>query len=367
MFYEDNKLKQKYYQEFATLFISNGLGEEGETVEDIISILNKKGKSFIITDTSWIDERATNNSGNIFLSPSDADNRALVFHEIFHTLIDSDNRNGLHFNGLKEDFSGFEDSGEYANEGAINCLVTVMLNLEYSGEIQNIDSKPIRYKMDAYIESTRIMEQVNFFVGSKCLVRAMRFNPQILNDEFDKISEKKGSFDSIRDKLDSMKNIESKINKKIIEYSDEKEKIDTCHIQSTTQEIQSYLYESRELFQAAQSTIIYNCFTKKINEADNQNQVNAIISSVDKFASLGLAENANSFVHLRTIINQKLAIYPESKTHKPIRTEDFKEVILDAVKNITQNEFINISNNMKSDLILGQDYQLTHEKKGETK
>lgn len=367
MFYEDDKLKQKYYQEFATLFIANGFGEEGESVEDIIGILNEKGGKFVVTDTNWISGRATNINGNVFVLPNDAENKALVFHEIFHTLIKGENRNGLHFNGIKEDFSDFEDYGNYANEGAINCLVAKMLNLEYSGEVQNIDNKPIRYKMDAYVEPTRIMEQVNFFVGSRCLVRAMRFDPQILNDEFDRIAKQEGTFASIRDKLDSIQGIESRIDKEMVEYSNATEKGDNAQIQFATQQIKSYLDQARELFQAAQATIIYNCFTKKIKEADSQNQVNASIREVDKFASLGLAENANSFVYLRTLINQKLTSYSENEAYKPIGTEDFKTVILGVVEDIRQGEFSNISSNIRSDLTLGQDRQVAEEKKGETR
>ena len=367
MFYEDDKLKQKYYQEFATLFIANGFGEEGESVEDIIGILNEKGGKFVVTDTNWISGRATNINGNVFVPPNDAETKALVFHEIFHTFIEGENRNGLHFNGMKEDFSDFEDYGNYANEGAINCLVAKMLNLEYSGEVQNIDDKPIRYKMDSYVEPTRIMEQVNFFVGSRCLVRAMRFDPQILNDEFDKIAKQEGTFASIREKLDSIQGIQSRIDKEMVEYSNATEKGDNAQIQFATQQIKSYLDQASELFQAAQATIIYNCFTKKIKESDSQNQVNASIREVDKFASLGLAENANSFVYLRTLINQKLTSYSESEAYKPIGTEDFKTVILGVVEDIRQGEFSNISSNIRSDLTLGQDRQVTEEKKGETR
>ena len=357
MFYEDNKLKQKYYEEFATLFIANGFGEEGETVEDIIDILNKKGKKFVITDTSWKMERAANWNGNIFLSPSDKEDKKTVFHEIFHTLVDEDNRNGLHFKGLKEDFSDFENYGVYANEGAINCLVAKMLNLEYIGEVSNIDSRRIRYKMDSYIEPTRVMEQVDFFVGSKCLVRAMRFNPQILYDEFDKIAGVEGAFASIRDKLDNIKDIVYKLDIKKEELNDIKAKGEDDYGQSIKQEFKSYLDEACELFQSAQAITVYNCFTKKIKEANNQKQVNDIISKAYKFVSLGLAENSDSFEYLlQTLANQKST-----------SSEWFQEVIFDAIEDIRQGELNDISNNIRSDLTLEENKYLAEEKKGESK
>lgn len=372
MFYEDDKLKQKYYKEFAEIFIAKGFGEDGETVEDIIDILtlNAEGGTFIVTDDKWLingTARAVNVCGNIFLPPGDIEDKSAIFHEIFHTLIRDKNRNGIAFSIMKEDFSE-ENYGEYANEGAINCLVAKMLNLEYSKEIQYIDTKPIKCKMEGYAEATRVMEQVDFFVGSKCLVKAMRFNPQILNDKFDKIARQEGAFISIRDNLDNMKDIEDKIDTKMIEYKNAKEKGDNAYIQSITQEIERQLDEAREEFQAAQSTIIYNCFTKKIKEADNQKQVNSIINQVNKFELLGLAENSDSFnYYLKTIINQKSANYSESQLQEDTNKESFENVIIDAIKDIRQGEFNDISNNMKEDLTLKQEKQSTEEKEGESK
>lgn len=375
MFYKDDGLKQKYHKEFAEIFISKGFGEDGETVEDIIDILKSKseGRTFVITDEGWIPDnaRAINISGNIFISPGDMagdiECKSVIFYEIFHTLISDKNRNGLEYTIIKEDFSE-EVHGEYANEGAINCIVSEMLDLEYSGKIQNIDTKPIKYKIKGYAEAARVMEQVDFFVGSKCLVKAMRFDPQILNDKFDKIAEQEGAFASIRDNLDSIKDIEDKIDIKMTEYENAKEKGDNAYMQYISQEIGYHLDGARQEFQAAQAIIIYNCFGKKIKEADSPNQVNAIINEVDKFESLGLAENSDSFNnYLRTVINQKSANYSEIQLQGNTNKESFKNEISDAIKDIRQGEFNDISNNMKEDLLLKQEKQSTEEKEGENR
>jgi len=57
----------------------------------------------------------------------------------------------------------------------------------------------------------------------------------------------------------------------------------------------------------------------------------------------------------------------KNEAYKPIGTEDFKTVILGVVEDIRQGEFSNISSNIRSDLTLGQDRQVTEEKKGETR